>query len=210
MAQTQQRSKQAASASAPKEVEKTEQDYLNEFLKTAGYKPDEQQEEEDLSQYEEQPTTVFPPYWKPLLGAGFIARVITCDARDPEFLRYVLEAAAPVMCRVGSAQQDNLVQVEIGEQFTTSVYRGLPLHEYMGLLDPIVVVCVGQRQVKGRPNDMWVFKIRTSTRDSATLAERRAIQRNGNPELSERIRQAFTLAHTAKDTKTAVKAALNG
>ena len=188
---------------------KSEQEYLNEFIQESGYTPDATNEEEDLSTYEEERTTAFPPYWKPMLGFGFIARVVELDARDPEFLRYVLQSAQDELsCRQGRADADSFVTVLKGEYFSTSVYRGLPLHEYMGLEDPIMVVCVGTREVKGRPNDMWIFKIRTSKRDHAQLAERKAMKEGNGKAIAENVRRAFELSHTAKDAKNAAKAAL--
>jgi len=199
--------KQNAKADEPK----TADQYFNDFLKSSGFTPDTDEGQEDLSQYEEEQTTSFPPYWKAGLGKGFVAKIVDLDARDPDFLRYVLEASGPVDCFNGPTDNAVAVKVQKGELFTTGVYRGAALHKYMGLEDPITLVCVGTREVKGRPNDMWVFKILTSKRDHATMAERTAIeaQNNKTGALSDVVKHAFDLAHTAKDAKVAVKAALN-
>jgi hypothetical protein len=189
----------------------SEKEYVHKFMNQTGMDlPEADEEQEDLSVYEEERTTAFPPYWKPLLGRGFVARVVDFDGRNPEFLRYVLEAAKPVECQMGKADDENLVTVQPGELFTTSVYRALPLHEYMGLQDPIIVVCVGTIEVKNRPNEMWKFSIRTSPRNHAMLEERRALQKEGEGKLvSDKIKRAFELAHTAKDPKAAIAAHFN-
>jgi|SRR5215472_14779384 len=186
-------------------VEKTADDFYNDFLSDTSAQGGEI---EDLSQYEEEQASSFPPYWQPGLGKGFVGRVVDLDARDPEFLRYVIEAAKPTICGIGPVSNGEVVTVGIGERFTLSVYKSLPLHHYMMLEDPIIVVCVGRLPIKGRAQDMWRFRIKTSGRDHATLIDRKKGAEHA--ELDERIKRAFQIAHTVKDGKTAVKALLAG
>lgn len=119
----------------------------------------------------------FPPYWNPEEGSKIFCEPVVVDARDPEFIRYICIALAPLIGMTGSKRNElqEEVQVEVGEKFSLSAYASLPLEQLMG--DPRIPICievVGKEPVQSNPkNDRWVFNIIVPKRYSA-MAKLRA------------------------------------
>lgn len=123
----------------------------------------------------------FPPYWKPEVGLAIIASALALDTRNPEFHRYLLQAAHDIECFSGPGDEAEEVTVRAGEYFTTSVYAGLPLSMFMGLPDPIKITVKGMRRIQDpEKNDMFVFGVKTTDRCKTIMQARRA---NPNTEL---------------------------
>lgn len=128
--------------------------------------------------------TGFPPYWNPAIsdegkGNGFAARVMARDERDPDFIRYVLQATKGLRCHNGPAEDAEEVLVKAGEYFTCSDYAALPLADYFG--EEVVVITKGKRKLNPsernpQKRDLWQFRILTSPETSMRLQARREAQ----------------------------------
>jgi hypothetical protein len=126
--------------------------------------------EDDISDFSSEQIS-FPPYWKPEIGKKFLALAVSLDERDPEFLRYLLQATHDIMCSKGGRDDKEDILVKRDEFFTMSVYAGLPLSNYIGL--KCLVEVTGTKDT-GKPNDMFVFDLKLSKADKAMLsADRR-------------------------------------
>jgi hypothetical protein len=129
----------------------------------------------DFSGWEEE-QLAFPPYLNmeppsgDFKGSWFHALVITLDDRDPQFPRYVLQAATPLHCLQGKKEEQVDVLVKSGEFFTVSTYSGLPLERYVGV--HVLVKCIGTRKVD-QPQPMKVFQLKVSPEDKKLLMEDR-------------------------------------
>lgn len=105
----------------------------------------------------------FPPYWNPGLGKHFTGVVMNRDDRDPEFIRYTIQATQPLECATGPADDAEIVMVNVGENFSCSAYAALPLDSYFGF--EIKVLCFKTRKLPGNdasdntPRDLWQFKV---------------------------------------------------
>jgi hypothetical protein len=116
----------------------------------------------------------FAPYWKPIVGATFIARPLSRDERDPEFIRYVLQAYQDMECFSGPTDDAVPTLVRKGQQFSISQYKALPLDFYMGLPDPIKLTVKATRPSSDpKKNDMFVWGITTTDRCKKILDQRR-------------------------------------
>jgi hypothetical protein len=77
----------------------------------------------------------FAPYLKVEgVGSCFFGKVCTVDARDPEFVRYIVECEKePIKCQRGPVDGAEEVWVQPGEFFTVSAYAGLPADRYFDM-----------------------------------------------------------------------------
>jgi hypothetical protein len=116
----------------------------------------------------------FPPYWNPEVGKSFRGVVMNRDERDPEFIRYVLLATAPVTCATGPADESDVVHVAPGGKFTVSAYASLRLDELAGL--EVFVKCIGKREIKNGKQELWQWQVFLSPEAKKQLAARRAEQ----------------------------------
>jgi hypothetical protein len=119
----------------------------------------------------EQQQTGFPPYWGPEHGKTFRGVVIERDDRDPEFMRFLLKATAPVACAQGPAEDQTEVQVKAGEFFTCSAYAALPLDRYVGC--EVFVQAKQKRDIKGG-KEVWDFALFCSAETARLVADRQA------------------------------------
>lgn len=78
----------------------------------------------DFATWEEEQVG-FAPYWNPEKDKWFYARIIEKDERDPEFVRYLMQAGVDTPCKRGPAEGAEDVMVKKGEYFTISVYFSL-------------------------------------------------------------------------------------
>lgn len=119
----------------------------------------------------------FPPYWKPDLGKSFRGVVLMRDERDPNFVRYHIEAREPVDCQRGPADDGVVETVGTGEIFTTSAFAALPLDRFFGF--EVFVLVKGSRRLPGNessnnmPRDLWEFKVLVSPETKKLLDSQR-------------------------------------
>lgn len=114
----------------------------------------------------------FPPYWDVGDNKWFYGMVVAVDDRDAEFVRYVVQAERPIMCKQGSKKKKESEDVEVkpGEFFTLSAYSGLPLDRYIGV--KVLVRVTGKKDV-GQPQPMWTFSLHVSPEDKKMLLSER-------------------------------------
>src|SRR4029077_3781914 len=88
----------------------------------------------DISQFSEWTTeqTGFAPYYEPEKGAWFAAIIRKCDMRDPNFIRYLMQASCmPVKCRRGPKPPEGIedtrpvVDVLPGQHFSLSLFYSM-------------------------------------------------------------------------------------
>lgn len=121
----------------------------------------------------------FPPYWKPKQpGDLFLAKVVLKDERDPLFPRYVMQATKfPIVCQQGPAEDADLVIVQPGEFFTTSVWAALPLDDFYDVEACIMAVkkrkLPGNEASEGVKRDLWVWEAKATKESRALIAGRR-------------------------------------
>lgn len=123
----------------------------------------------------------FPPYWNPVVGAKILCKPVMCDARDPEFPRYVMQATRmPIECAQGPSEEREPVIVQPGDYFTMSVYGALPpetMQLYMGI--EIMIHCKSQRKLsptdesRGVPRKLFVFEIMVHPSAKKLIGERK-------------------------------------
>lgn len=122
----------------------------------------------------EQVETGFPPYWKPAVGQCIVARVCTLDARNEEFVRYVLQATKiSIPCARGPVDGAEEVSVNPGEFFTMGEYASLDLSRFFDIEVFIKVTGIrklpGNKESNGVPREMFEFEVRCSKEDKAKL-----------------------------------------
>lgn len=83
----------------------------------------------------EEDSVGFAPYYKVEgVGSCFFGKICTVDARDPEFIRYIVQCeVAPIKCQRGPVDGAEEVMVQPGEFFTVSAYAGLPAERYFDM-----------------------------------------------------------------------------
>lgn len=133
-----------------------------------------QNQEIDGLEFSNEEQISFAPYWKPIVGASFVAKPIARDERDPEFIRFVMQAYQDMDCFSGPVEDAAEVKVEKGKYFSISDYKALPLDFYMGLPDPIKLTVESTRKSSDpKKNDMFVWSIKTTDRCKKILDARR-------------------------------------
>lgn len=130
--------------------------------------------------WEQEETGGFPPYWSPAPGKTFRGIVIARDARDPEFVRYIIKATAAIDCATGPADAQDVVHVAAGQQFTVSAYAALQLDDFAGV--EVYVKAVGKREIKNGKQELWTFEVFVSPETKKLLASRRAEAEHQLPE----------------------------
>lgn len=104
----------------------------------------------------------FPPYWNPQLGKSFQGIIVKRDERDPDFIRYIIQATDTIMCATGPASDAEEVIVEPGQLFTCSAYATMNLEEYFGLEVKVITwktrTLPGKESSRGVPRSLWEFK----------------------------------------------------
>lgn len=122
----------------------------------------------------------FPPYWKPKSpGDLFLAKVILKDERDPSFPRYIMQATKfPIVAQQGPAEDADVTIVSPGDYFTTSVWAGLPLDDFMDIEACIMAVkkrkLPGNEASDGVKRDLWVWEVKATPESRKLIASRRA------------------------------------
>lgn len=114
----------------------------------------------------------FPPYWNPSVGKVFMGTPLFKDERDPDFIRYHIQASRDEVCATGPADGAEPVPVKKGEIFTVSAYSGLPLDEFFGL--EMMAVALKLVPTKKAGQERWVWKVRLPPQSKKLLQERRA------------------------------------
>jgi hypothetical protein len=118
----------------------------------------------------------FPPYWTPVAGRKLRIKVIALDARDPEFVRWTVQATHNVACQSGPSDEAEPRLVKAGEFFSMSLYAGLPLQRYVG--EEVIVSCKEERDIGGGKS-FWQWTLRctseTHARVNARLEEQRKL-----------------------------------
>lgn len=126
----------------------------------------------------------FPPYWSPEMGSAFRGMIMYRDERQPEFIRYVVQASAPIRCHRGpSDDEQEEVIVQPGELFTTTAYAALPLERYFGF--EVWVLAEKKRTLAASTNpnakegqkrkrEQWDFRIRVSPETKKLLDDQRS------------------------------------
>jgi hypothetical protein len=123
--------------------------------------------------------TGFPPYWKPEVGKFIAAKVCAVDARQPEFVRYILQATRmPVTCARGPVDGAEEVIVQPEEFFTMGEYASLDLTRFFDMEIFIKVTgtrkLVGNEASHGVPRKLFDFDVRCSPEDKKKLNAMRA------------------------------------
>lgn len=101
----------------------------------------------------------FPPYWNPAVGKKFAGKVLMRDERDPDFVRYVIEAGVRHQCQEGPSDEARPVIVDKGMTFNVSDYAGLPLDDYFG--HTVVVTAIRKVPIDGG-KEVWKFELKTT------------------------------------------------
>jgi hypothetical protein len=87
-----------------------------------------------------------PPYWKAAMngqsavGQFFRGIPMMIDNKDPNFIRYVMQATIPLTCYRGPVDSAEAVSVQPGELFTISSYAGLDMVRYLGFEIAAIIV----------------------------------------------------------------------
>jgi len=120
----------------------------------------------------------FPPYLKPRVGLTLDFTPQYTDARNPKFLRHVVlhEGDDPIVCASGPVDAAEPVEVNKGELYTISDYKGIPFEDLMGLR--VQVICNGRMKLPPLPDGtarapMYTFKLKMSADDSAVFSARK-------------------------------------
>jgi hypothetical protein len=113
----------------------------------------------------------FPPYWTPSEGRKLKVRVTALDQRDPEFVRWIVQATHKVACQSGPADESEPRLVQAGEFFSMSMYAGLPLQRYIG--EEVVITCKEERDIAGGKT-FWVWSVKVTPEVKARVAARLA------------------------------------
>lgn len=123
--------------------------------------------------------TGFAPYYKPVVGEGFFAKVCVLDARDPKFVRYVLQCTKmPIKCARGPVDGAEEVIVNPGDFFTLGEYASLELAEFFDI--EVAILCKSQRKLPGNEESngvvrkMFEFEVKCSPEDNKKLKARKA------------------------------------
>lgn len=122
----------------------------------------------------------FPPYWNPSEGKKFYGRVVARDERDPDFIRYVIEAGVRHQCQEGPSDEARPVTVDRGQHFNVSVYASLPLENYFG--ETVLVTALRKRDIDGG-KQVWIFDLKTTETGRSHAAQLRAAKLNNTPAL---------------------------
>lgn len=135
----------------------------------------------------------FAPYWKPEPGKVFIARPVSIDERDPEFVRYQMQCEqVAIECQRGPADGAETVTVNPGEQFSLSVYTQLAgvFNFYMESgIYPVCRVEALKEQKTSKPGQtVWMFKLQVTPADKARLEAAR--KENTKAQLADRNERA--------------------
>jgi hypothetical protein len=105
----------------------------------------------------------FPPYYNPTPGEEIYLEALYVDERDPEFVRFVCRALAPVMCATGSKKngKDEPVEVLPGDRFCVSNYVSLPIDQLMGNPPIPIKIIVGDQVAVASDarKSRWEFQI---------------------------------------------------
>ncbi len=101
----------------------------------------------------------FPPYWNPAPGKKFFGKVVMRDERDPDFIRYVIEAGVRHQCQEGPSDEAVAVTVDRGQHFNVSLYAGLPLENYYG--QTVLVTAMRKQDIDGGKS-VWKFDLKTT------------------------------------------------
>lgn len=108
----------------------------------------------------------FAPYWNPEEGKFFYGKVVARDERDPDFMRYLVQALMPHQCKRGAADDAEDVLVGTNEYFSISVYYSLSepfdfaLENFTAKGDPMPMKVTAIKKVKtkaGQP--CWTWKM---------------------------------------------------
>jgi hypothetical protein len=122
--------------------------------------------------------TGFPPYWKPRMGECIVARVCTLDARNENFIRYVMQATkVAIPCARGPVDGAEEVVVNPGEFFTMGEYASLDLTRFFDI--EVFIKVTGERKLPGNadsngvPRRLFEFDVRCSKEDHLKLKKMR-------------------------------------
>ena len=119
----------------------------------------------------------FAPYWNPEPEKWFFARVVARDERDPEFVRYLMQAGMPLNCKRGPADDAEDVAVKPGEHFSFSVYHSLrdtfDFYLETGLSPFLRVQSIKEVKTKTTGQTCWTWKVLVSPQDKKILEKKR-------------------------------------
>jgi len=122
----------------------------------------------------------FAPYWSPAPGKWFYAVPTAIDTRDPDFVRYLFRALAPIECQRGPKDDAESVLVGPGEYFSMSVYYALEqnINFYLesGIFPPLHVTSTKEVKTKTVGQTVWQFRVKVSPETRALLDAARAKQ----------------------------------
>lgn len=108
-----------------------------------------------------------PPYWTPgeqPVGRWFKGIPMMLDNKDPNFIRYHIQASLATKCFTGPVAEAQEVICQPGEIFSVSAYAGLPLDDYLGF--EVGVLIQSHRQLPPTPEIKdtrnfytWIVKV---------------------------------------------------
>jgi hypothetical protein len=131
----------------------------------------------DASEYTEEESLGFPPYYKLTIDSRFAAIPRQLDDSDSEFQRWVFQAEHDIVCARGPADDAEEVTVKKGGFFSTSAYAqfgnnesGRGLHSYIGI--PCLFFVKGTRKTS-QPTPMFEVGMMLSKASKALLDQRR-------------------------------------
>jgi hypothetical protein len=123
----------------------------------------------------------FAPYIKPTVGGLYRFMPLMIDATNPEFIRNVCQWEGPgvLQASTGPVASAEAVEVQPGELFTFSDYKGIPFELMNGL--KVTALCTERRPMPagkdGKPRSpMYVFKTKLSEDDAKTFVARKTAQ----------------------------------
>jgi len=142
---------------------------------------------EDMPDFDkwDQIQTGFAPYWNPEEGAFCYGEVVAKDARDPEFVRYLIKAHATTKCSRGP-KDDNGVAAEVvivkpGETFSFSSYHALAmeldfqihLRQTKNAIIPVMIKALRQSKTNTAGRTVWHWDVRNAPEHTPLLNQHR-------------------------------------
>lgn len=130
----------------------------------------------------------FAPYWNPNEGESIVCKLVARDDRDPEFVRFLVEALAPTKCFTGPKEDAKPELVEAGQTFTLSAYYSVDqkFSEYMelGVFPTLQLTAAEKIKLKKDPRKtVWKFtaKLHPDTAKQLSAARQAKALNGGNP-----------------------------
>lgn len=141
----------------------------------------------------------FPPYLKPQVGTLYKFRPVMTDARNPKFVRHTVIhlGKTAIVCQTGPVDDAEVVEVQPGELYSISDYKGIPFDDLMGL--EVLAICKERRKMAPLPDGqtrapMFIFDFKLSAADKLVFEDRKKARMTAE---ATAARLGAAAAHTA-------------